>query len=102
MRKKAMMNWKITAALLGMGLVCAPAFAANPARPGTVNYIEGTAYLDGRQLNNQNVGNAELDPGQVLSTAQGKAEVLLTPGIFLRLDDNSAVKMISPDLTNTQ
>jgi hypothetical protein len=102
MRKKAMMNWKITAALLGMGLVCAPAFAANPARPGTVNYIEGSAYLDGQQLNNQNVGTAELDAGQVLSTAQGKAEVLLTPGIFLRLDDNSAVKMISPDLTNTQ
>ena len=97
-----MRHWRITAALLGMGMICAPAFAANPARPGTVNYIEGTAYLDGRQLHNQNVGTAELDPGQVLSTSDGKAEVLLTPGIFLRLDDHSAVKMISPNLTRTQ
>lgn len=97
-----MRNWRITAALLGMGMFCVPAFAANPARPGTVNYIEGSAWLDGQQLNNRSVGSAELNPGQELSTGQGKAEILLTPGIFLRLDDNSAVKMISPDLTNTQ
>jgi hypothetical protein len=43
-----------------------------------------------------------MEPGEVLSTQTGKAEVLLTPGVFLRLDDNSAVKMISPDLTRTQ
>jgi hypothetical protein len=29
-------------------------------------------------------------------------ELLLTPGVFLRLDENSAVKMISPSLLNTQ
>jgi hypothetical protein len=29
-------------------------------------------------------------------------EVLLTPGVFLRVDDNSAVKMVSPELTLTQ
>jgi hypothetical protein len=34
-------------------------------------------------------------------TAEGKVEMLLTPGIFLRLDKNSTVKMISPDLTHT-
>ncbi len=97
-----MWHRRITAALLGMGMICVPAFAANPARPGTVNYIEGVAYLDGRLLNIQNVGTAELGPGQVLTTSDGKAEVLLTPGIFLRVDDHSAVKMISPDLTKTQ
>ena len=97
-----MRHWRITAALLGMGMICAPAISADPARPGTVNYIEGTAYLDGRILNNQNVGSAELNPGQVLTTSNGKAEVLLTPGIFLRLDDHSAVKMISPGPAKTQ
>ena len=97
-----MRHWRITAPLLGMGMICAQAFAANQARPGTVNYIEGTAYLDGRQLNSRSMGTAELGPGQVLSTRDGKAEVLLTPGIFLRLGDHSAVKMISPDLTQTQ
>jgi hypothetical protein len=71
-------------------------------RPGTVNYIEGAAYLDGRPLMNQNVGNMALNPGDVLTTGAGKAEILLTPGIFLRMDGNSVVKMISPDLAQTQ
>ncbi len=91
-----------TIALLGIGLLCAPAFGANPARPGTVNYVEGSAFLDGQLLTHQSVGSAYLNPGEVLSTTAGKAEILLTPGIFMRLGDNSAVKMISPDLTLTQ
>ncbi len=41
-------------------------------------------------------------PGQTLSTTNGKVEVLLTPGVFLRLGDNSAVTMVSPDLTKTE
>jgi hypothetical protein len=88
--------------VLGLAGLCAPAFAANPARPGTVNYIEGTAFVDGRQVNQQDIGSLDLDAGQVLSTGQGKAEILLTPGVFLRVDANSAVKMIAPDLTLTQ
>jgi uncharacterized membrane protein YgcG len=87
---------------LSLATLCAPMFGANPARPGTLNYIEGSAYLEGRLLTQKAVGSTDLDPGQVLSTAQGKAEILLTPGVFLRLDDNSSVKMISPDLTFTQ
>jgi hypothetical protein len=67
-----------------------------------VNYVEGAVLLDGTPLRRQEVGRATLAPGQVISTETGKAEVLLTPGVFLRLDDQSAVKMISPDLTRTQ
>jgi hypothetical protein len=103
---------KIIIALAGLGVLGMPAFGAdlpdyptapaNPARPGTVNYIEGAAYLNGSPLKNSEVGNATLDAGQELTTANGKAEVLLTPGIFLRVDSDSAVKMISPDLAQTQ
>ncbi len=89
-------------ALLGLGLMGAPAFAAEPARPGTVNYVEGAAYLDGQPLNNKQIGDVTLEAGQEIRTGKGKAEVLLTPGVFLRLDDNSAVKMVSPDLELTQ
>jgi hypothetical protein len=72
------------------------------AQPGAVNYVEGSVTLDGRTITNRSIGGVEVDQGQVLGTAQGKAEMLLTPGIFLRLDDNSAVRMISNSLTNTQ
>jgi hypothetical protein len=67
-----------------------------------VNYVEGQASIEGRQLSPQSVGHAELRAGQFLATGNGKAEVLLTPGVFLRLDSNSTVKMVSPELTRTE
>jgi hypothetical protein len=42
-----------------------------------------------------------LQTGESLTTGNGKAEVLLTPGVFLRVGSDSLVKMISPSLTNT-
>ena len=89
---------------LSLATLFVPAFGqgANPARPGTLNYIEGQASLEGQQLSAKSVGHAELQTGQYLATATGKAEILLTPGIFLRLDNNSTVKMVSPDLTHTE
>ena len=74
----------------------------SPLVQATINYIEGQASLEGQQLSSKSVGHAELAKGQYLATANGKAELLLTPGVFLRLDNNSTVKMITPDLTHTE
>jgi hypothetical protein len=96
---------RLKAILLSLATLCAPvalAQTANPAVPGTVNYVEGSASINGRALNQQSVGYAQLQPGQVLQTANGRAELLLTPGVFLRVGENSAVRMISPNLLNTQ
>jgi hypothetical protein len=70
--------------------------------PGTLNYVEGSADLASQALSSKSVGSAELQPGQTLDTGNGKAEVLLTPGVFLRVGSDSSVKMLSPDLTNTE
>jgi hypothetical protein len=43
-----------------------------------------------------------VESGQVLRTEQGKAEMLLTPGVFLRLGDHAAVKMVSPSIIDTR
>jgi hypothetical protein len=75
---------------------------ANPAGPGTLNYIEGQATLNGQQLSSHSVGKIQLAKDQSISTTNGKAEVLLTPGVFLRLGANSTVEMISPELTKTE
>jgi hypothetical protein len=75
---------------------------ANSAGPGTLNYVEGQASIEGRPLNSKSVGNTTLQAGQMLATANGKAEILLTPGIFVRLGNDSTVQMISPDLTHTE
>jgi hypothetical protein len=84
-------------------VLSAPVWAANPGVPGSINYVEGQVRLDGRVLGPNAVGGAGvLGAGQVLETQQGKAEVLLTPGVFLRLGNNSAVRMDSPELVHTK
>src|ERR1700744_2979767 len=96
---------RLKALLLCLATLCAPvalAQSANPAVPGTLNYIEGSASIDGRELNQQAGGSVALDPGQLLQTGIGRVEVLLTPGVFLRMGENSALRLISPDLLNTQ
>jgi FecR protein len=70
--------------------------------PGTVNYIEGQATIDGQPVDRNAVGSAELQPGQTLATQNGRAEILLTPGVFVRLGNNTSVEMVSPDLANTE
>ncbi len=82
-----------------------PAFSntsKNPPVPGTLNYVEGQVSIGSQALNAKSVGATELEPGQSLTTATGKTEMLLTPGVFLRLGDHSSARMVSPSLTNTQ
>ncbi len=83
-------------------VLTAPAWGANTALPGTLNYIEGQASVGDQTLNSKSIGSVELQPGQSLSVGNGKAEILLTPGVFLRVGDNSTVKMVSSNLTNTE
>lgn len=96
---------KVFASSILAVILSASAFAATDAHsalPGTLNYVEGQANIGSDTLNAGSVGSATLDPGQTLDTGNGKAEILLTPGVFLRVDGNSAVKMISPSITNTR
>jgi len=74
---------------------------AHPARPGSVNYVEGVASLDGEALKADSAGSVEMAKHQVLTTEAGKVEVLMTPGVFLRVGDNSSLKMLSPELADT-
>lgn len=93
---------KTLSGFLLAAVLTAPAWAANTALPGTLNYIEGQATVGDQSLNAKSVGSVELLPGQTLTTGNGKAEILLTPGVFLRVGDNSEVKMVSSNLTNTE
>jgi hypothetical protein len=74
----------------------------SPPPPGTLNYVEGQASIGVLKLDSESVGSTELEKGQSLTTTDGKAEVLLTPGVFLRLGADSTVKMLSPTLTDTE
>ena len=79
-----------------------PARQMAPAQPGVLNYVEGKATIDGQAVDRNAAGHAQLQPGQMLATQDGRAEILLTPGVFVRLGANGSVQMVSPDLANTE
>lgn len=99
-------RWKAVAAIGALAaFLSLPAWGNNTdnrhnAMPGTLNYVEGRASIGDQALDSKSVGTAELQNGQVLETGDGKAEILLTPGVYLRLGSNSSVKMDSNSLTN--
>jgi hypothetical protein len=85
----------------------ASAYGQAPARhqqgvPGTVNYVEGQASLAGQPLGPNAAGYAVVQPNQAIDTQAGYVEVLLTPGAFLRIGNNSQVVLQSVGLANIQ
>ncbi len=80
----------------------APSNHPETASPGTINYIEGRVRIGTEMLNSQSVGKVALQAGQTLETENGRVEVLLTPGVFLRLGHDTSVTMVSPSLINTK
>src|SRR5579864_3290051 len=72
------------------------------AHSGVVQYVEGTAYLNDNQVEPKVGQFPDIKENQVFRTEEGKAEILLTPGVFLRLSENSSIRMVSTRLTDTR
>ncbi len=93
---------KVLAGLFLAAMYAMPQAYTVSAKPGAINYIEGHASLNGNDISQKTLGKTFLNTNDTLSTDVGKAEVLLTPGVFLRIGDNSQIRMVSPSLTDTQ
>src|SRR6202012_200355 len=63
---------------------------------------EGDLSIDGTPAQSKTGRFSEIKEQSVLCTAQGRAEVLLTPGVFLRVGENSAIKMLDNRLVSTR
>jgi hypothetical protein len=72
------------------------------AKSGVVHYIEGDVKLDGDSIHPKFAQFPDVKNGQVLAAAEGRAEVLLTPGVFLRLSEDSSFRMVSNALSDTR
>ena len=93
------------AAIVLVSVLAVPAAWAQAvisAHSGMVNYVEGGVQIAGTPVKLDGAIFPEVKVGQTLSTAAGHAEILLTPGVFLRLDRNSSIRMVANKLTNTQ
>jgi hypothetical protein len=101
------LRWQFVVGLLAaLLLAAAPVSFADTnnrsAVPGTLNYVEGQVSIGSEFLNAKSVGSTQLDVGQSVTTSNGKTEVLLTPGVFLRLGNHSSAQMVSSSLTDTE
>lgn len=94
---------KILCGLLS-GAACAIPQPAASGQPAVVSYSEGSASIAGREYSASELRNTVLFVNQVLSTGAGKAEiqVLLAPGVFLRIGDHTTIRMTAPSPTVTQ
>jgi hypothetical protein len=91
-------------ALSALLLASLPAAAQSvvSTHSGVVHYFEGTVSIGGTLVQPQFGRFPEIAEGSELRTAQGRAEVLLGPGVMVRVAEDSAVKMLSTRLADTR
>jgi hypothetical protein len=71
------------------------------ARAGLITYVQGFASLDSRRVVIKTTRFPQMKDGEALSTARGRAEILLAPGVILRLAENSRVRLADTQLSDT-
>ena len=72
------------------------------ARSGLIHYVEGQVYLADAPVTIKSSTYPEVKENLQLRTGDGRAEVLLNPGVFLRVGENSVVRMVSSKLSDTR
>src|ERR1041385_6148350 len=94
---------------LGLLLLWSCAFASQlvaqkvvSARAGLITYLQGPTFVDGNRVILKSARFPQMKDGDTLSTLRGRAELLLAPGVVLRLAENSQVRLASTDLADTQ
>ena len=72
------------------------------ARSGLINYSEGDVLVNGQPLQRKFGTYTSLKDGSDMVTRSGRAEILLTPNTYLRVGEESGIRMISTDLGDTR
>jgi hypothetical protein len=93
---------RVSFALLLAGATGAWAQQVISAHSGVIHYVEGQVMLDGKAVQMKPTEFPDVKNGSTLAAEDGRAEVLLTPGVILRIGENSSFKMISNSRSDTQ
>ncbi|MCX6599683.1 MAG: hypothetical protein NTV70_25295 [Acidobacteria bacterium] len=72
------------------------------AKSGLIHYAEGDVLLAGKPVELKTSVFQTMKTGETLATEEGRAEVLLGPGVFLRMSDHTQVKMINGEITDSR
>lgn len=72
------------------------------ARSGLIHEVQGEAWIGDRQIETKAGEFPEIKENETFRTGLGRAEILLNSGVFLRVGENSSVRMISNRLIDTR
>jgi hypothetical protein len=89
-------------AILALGAVSASAQPVVSAKSGLVAYVEGKVFVGGQPVTPSLTSFPDVKENMTLRTEEGRAEVLLSPGVFLRVGENSSFRMIANRLIDTR
>ncbi|MGQ9634061.1 MAG: hypothetical protein ACUVXB_07410 [Bryobacteraceae bacterium] len=81
--------------------ICLPRLRAQiviSARSGLIQYFERSVFLNEAPLVRTPNRFAQMEPYDVLRSANGRAEVLVRPDVFLRIREHSSVRLLSDAL----
>lgn len=96
--------WGVAVTVAGLVVLAMPA-SAQPvvsAKSGLVSYVEGKVFVGDQEVRPSLTSFPEIKENTVLRTTEGRAEILLTPGTFLRVGENSSFRMITNRLIDTR
>ena len=97
----AKLSW-LAAALVCGSWATATAQNAISAKAGLVQVADGDVFVNDTAIQTKVAEFTDLKNTDVLRTAEGRAEVLLTPGAFVRMGDNSSFRMVSSRLSDVR
>lgn len=99
-----MNGFRLASLAIAFSAAAFPSFAQQviSAKSGLLNYAEGDVTINGQPADLSGVHFSDIKENGVIKTADGRAEVLLTPGVVLRIAENSSVRMISTRLIDTR
>ena len=95
-------HWAFSWVLTSIAAVPLAAQSVISVRSGMIHFSEGAVFLDDQALEHRFGKFDQMKNGAELRTENGRAEILLTPAAFLRIGEDSAIRMISNRLADTQ
>jgi hypothetical protein len=90
------------AALTALSGIAAFAQSVLSTHSGVLHVSEGAVFANDQPVDQKYGTFPDIKEKSILRTEAGRAEILLTPGVFLRIGENSAVKMIDNRLSDTR
>ena len=88
--------------LAGTASFMASAQSVISAKSGVIHYAEGRVLLNDQVIESRSGLFPDIKETQQVRTEEGRVEILLTPGVFLRLGENSAIRMVTNRLIDTR